>query len=215
MRRIVSAILLLALACGEGGQIATDVRTRSGPTQFAGKYAVFLQYDAWVSSISATLDGDGGTGPGLDPAVPITAFDLYVMDAPWSCSAPQGGPQGVRDVAEVVWSIDRPKPRSVGAGEYPFGADLATDESSLGNYYDWRPECLAQWTTVTGGSVTLSQVTETEAHGFLSASLLDGTVIQGDFVATRCPAVWPDLSDAGIPEPFPRCGAARVSSGQR
>lgn len=220
MRRIVIASLLLALGCGEGDPTATDVRTRSGPTQFAGKYAVFFQYDAWVSSISATLDGDGGTtgdtGGGLDEAMPITAFDLYVMDAPWSCSSLDGGPQPARDVAEVIWSISRPKPRPITAGEYPFGGtDLATADSSNGNYLDSRPECLAQWTAVTGGSVTLSRVSETEARGAMSALLHDGTLIEGDFVATRCPAVFPAWPDGGVPEPFPRCEGSVARAPQR
>jgi hypothetical protein len=218
MRRIVIASLLLALGCGEGAPSATDVRTRSGPTQFAGKYAVFFEYDAWVSSISVTLDGDAGTGGGLDDAVPITAFDLYLMDAPWSCSSLDGGPQPARDVAEVIWSISRPKPRPISAGEYPFGGTaLATADWSNGEYLDWRPECLAQSTTITGGSVTLSKVTETEAQGSMSASLYDGTLIEGDFVATRCPAVfpaWPE-PDGGIPEPLPPCGATAALPPQR
>ena len=77
---------------------------------------------------------------------------------------------------------------------------------SSGTYSNWRPECLAQWTPVTGGRVDLSQLTETEARGFMSAALYDGTLIEGEFVAHRCPAVFPDFSDGGIPEPFPRCG---------
>ncbi len=148
--------------------------------------------------------------------MPITAFDLYVMDTPWSCSSLDGGPQPARDVAEIIWSISRPKPRPISAGEYPFGGTaLATADWSNGNYVDSRPECLAQWTPITGGSVTLTQVSETEAQGAMSAALYDGTMIEGDFVATRCPAVFPAWPDGGVPEPLPHCGANAARAAQR
>jgi len=214
MRQIVIPVLMLVATIGCGGGSETDVRTRSGPTQFTGKYAVYFQYDAWVSSISASFDDPDGGSSSQD--FPITSFELYVMDAPWDCSGVDGGPQPVRDVAELIWSINRPKPRSLTTGVYPFGgAGLATTDWSGGTYFDWRPECLAQWTPVTGGSVTLSRLTEAEAQGFVSASLYDGTRIDGEFAATRCPAVFPTWPDGGIPESLPRCGAAPVNVGQR
>jgi hypothetical protein len=203
VRRSVIVGLLLAIACS--GASETDVRTRSGPTQFAGRYAYFLMYDAWVSSIDAEFGGDGGTSTS-DP-LPITALDLYVRDAPWSCSDLADRPQSPGDVAEVIWSLNRPKPRVFAVGDYalPGNSSDGGDWSSA-SYSDLRPDCLAQLSVVTSGSVTLSGLSESEAQGFMSGSLFDGTHIDGEFVATRCPAVFPDYSDGGIPEPLPLCG---------
>ncbi len=203
MRRIVIAGLLLGVACGGG--METDVRTRSGPTQFAGKNAVFFMYDAWVTGIAVDL-ADGGvntSGP-----LAITALELYVQDAPWSCWLSDAGSPPA-DVAQVIFDMYRPKPAPFSTGDYALGGTARPDggDWSIGIYLDWHPECLAQDSHLTGGKVTLSSLTEEEAQGWMFVSLDDGTQLEGDFVARRCPAMFTPPPDGGYPAPLPRCGS--------
>lgn len=201
MRRTVIAGLLIGAACGSATE--TGVRTRSGPTSFEGKYATFLMYDAIVDEIGANLE-DGGTM--LRGPIGVTAFDLDIQDAPWSCWEPDAGPPP-KDVARVIWSMSRLKPTAFPTGDYAVGAAPGLDpiEWSAGIYLDWRPDCLAQQSALTGGKLSVSSLTGEEAQGWISVTLEDGTLLEGEFIARRCPAVFSPPPDGGYVV-LPRCG---------
>ena len=201
MRRIYIAGLLLGVACGGG--IETDVRTRSGPTQFGGKHAVFFMYDAWVSSIAGDFSDAGFSSSG---PVAITEFDLYIQDAPWTCWEPDAGP-GPTDVAEAIWQMSRPKPAPFTGGDYALGGSPELGDSASAMYLDRRPGCLAQVAYTTGGKLNLSGLTQDEAVGSISVSLDDGTQLQGEFVARHCPMVFTPPPDGGFLDPLPHCGS--------
>jgi hypothetical protein len=168
MRRIVISVLALvgSLACGGDGEKETDVRTRSGPTQFNG--------------VSAQFRRTHGSSPGVSfQELAVGVFDI----PPW-CYPADGG-AGPPAVSTLVIEIVRQGVDPVGTGTWPAsppgtglfdGAIVTYQRIAAG-----QPDVFLK---VSSGSVTVSRADDTAAEGEVDLTLEDGTHLDGRFSAT-------------------------------
>ena len=201
MRRIVIAGLLIGAACGSATE--TDVRTRTGPTQFAGKHALFWLMDVTLSEIGADL-ADGGTttaGP-----MPASELVLSIQDVPMGCGGLDAD-AGQSTVATLEFDVTRIRPGAITTGDYPLSpiSGSASSDRTSAAYHELRGVCVAPF-GVTDGRMTLSRLTDQEAQGLLSVVLDDGTEIDGEFIAGRCTNLLGYSPGDPVPVPTPLCG---------
>jgi hypothetical protein len=197
MRRIVSAGLVLVLGCG--GSMETDVRTQKGPTHFAGSSARFSLYDVWVV----------GTGGFESATGPFNQFALDVLDFPASCPTESTEALTGRHARLSLW-IMAVKTEPIAPRRYALGSALDGGLPQAGaEYSQFEASCFGPALPGVSGAIDLSRMDDTSAEGSVEVTLYDGTTLQGDFVATRCPlppGISP-LPDGGydIPPPRPWC----------
>ena len=184
MRRIVIAGLVLALGCG--GSEGTDVRS-SGPTSFQGSSAIFSVSDGYL----AQPDRLGGP--------PVSALDLAVLDFPAACGGSDGGiPSGRHGLLSVT--LGRLKPEAIGPGIYRLAGDIDAG-SAQAYFHPFESSCGGNTLGGVSGQIELSRLDEGTAEGTLDVNLLDGTRLEGPFVAGRCPPVTiSPLPDGGYPQ---------------
>jgi len=186
MRRSVLLVLLLAVGCGSAGA-ETAVQTRSGPTSFDGKFAMFWLGDTSTGGMGPNA-ADGGT---IEyPQADTSTLDLYIQDAAVGCAEVQAG-QATSNLSTIYVSVNRLGHGTLGPGEYPVigvpGDDVRETPSAY--YIELKGDCLGG-KEITDGHLSLSRVTVEAADGSLSIVLRDGTHLDGHFHAERCTNGW-------------------------
>ena len=165
-RRVTTALVLGAVACG--GATDTDVRTRSGPTRFAGT-------SAWVFSGPWS-----GVADPADAGQSINLFELLISDVPVPCSASGGNPPMF---AAVNVSIYTQAPDQVVPGTHVFDGQV----DFLWFYYLWQGQPESPVIPVSSGRLELRRLDESGAEGSVDLILTDDTHLEGRFSAERCP----------------------------
>ena len=178
------------------------MRTRNGPGNFEGKFAVFRLSEVSISGIGADLDG-GSTSTGLLAA---TSFRLDIGDFPPWCGQTDAGTLPDR-IRSLTVEVNRLHPRTVTTGDYAFGVNAGDPtEWPHGWFAESRATCYGPASYITTGKFSLARLTDSEAQGDLSVTLTDGTVLEGEFLASKCPPLpgfSPDLDS--YPAPLPPC----------
>lgn len=167
MRRTVIRGLLLGLvACGGDADLA--VQTRSGPTSFRARSALFQQRNG-------SLDGQ---------SVQLLAMALY--DIPLWCSPTDAGTPP-DDFVAILLEVAKLGTAPVGPGDYSIReADGQPVEGATALYYSFVQGMPGRTLDVPGGSMHLSNVTDGSVEGDVDLTLEDGTVLGGSFSATTC-----------------------------
>ena len=166
MRRIVISGLLLALACGGG--VETDVRTRSGPTQFSGVSAQFQHHQA-------SLEGQ-----------PVQILSLGLYEIPLWCSATDAGTPP-NSVTALVLEVIRFGANPVGPGTYELSRPTGEPkEAATGVYYRVITLDPSVALDVVSGTLSVSRADSAAAEGRVDLVLEDGTRIEGEFSAIDC-----------------------------
>lgn len=175
------------MGCGAGTP-ETAVATRSGPTSFSGKFAMF-----WLGDTST-----GGTGPNPAdggiieyPQADTSTLELYIQDAAVGCARIPPGQVMPANLSTILVTVHRLGHGSLGAGEYPLIGKPGDDVREIPgvDYIALRGDCLGG-SEVTDGHLSLSRVSPEDAEGSLWIVLGDGTHVDGAFHAERCADYW-------------------------
>ena len=165
MRRLAClwGVLLAASACGGG---RTDVRTRSGPTVFAGTTSYFALR-------TVTVEGPGGE--------PMNAkvFILEILESPDGCG-PRPGVSPYPGAVLSVW-LYAPEGDSIRPGTF----QITRSTSGSGGWagYSKFPMVLS----AVSGEFELGRLAAEAAQGTVDVTLQDGTRLDGEFSAAPCP----------------------------